>query len=99
VTTYRGDDYYNADGRALEWTSTSWPTLTGATITAVISGVCTLTGSVVSASKVRLELTDAQTTAIPEGDYAFQIYAALVTSGNIVTLVDAFWTSKDRVTV
>src|SRR5258705_12039848 len=36
ITIIQGDSYYNADGRALEWStdsSTTWPDLTGATIT------------------------------------------------------------------
>lgn len=98
VTTYRGDDYYSTDGRALEWSSASWPTLTGATITVVVSGVGTYTGAVVSASECKLELSSAQTSAIAEGDYSFQVYATLA-DGHVVTLVDATWTSRNRLTV
>ena len=101
VETIMGDDYSSTDARALDWTDTSasWPTLTDATIAVTIRGVSSYAGSVVTATgdskKVRLELTDVQTAAIPAGWYPFQVIATL-TSGNVVTLVEGNWLSKER---
>lgn len=102
VTTYMGDDYTNSDSRALDWTesTTSWPTLTGATISIIIDGIETYTGSVVtgtgSSKKVRLELSAAQTALIAEGVHDFQVIATLATSSRVVTLVEGKWISKRR---
>jgi hypothetical protein len=104
TTTYRGDDYNDTDGRRIDWTdaSVSWPTLTGATITIQIGGDVSFSGTVITATgankKVGIELTAAQTLTIPEGRIPFVVVATL-TSGRVVTLVDAYWTSVRRLIV
>ena len=100
VTIYQGDDYLNADGRALVWTNTSWPVLTGATITAKFRDttlaktlILTKTGAVVSATSCRVDLTRVDTALFPAaGSYRFQVTAALVTSTDAITLVDGICT-------
>jgi hypothetical protein len=89
VTLMQGDDYLAADGRALEWTSTGWPDLTGAAVTWQVG----LRGSetlypvtVVDAATVRVELTTAQTNALtPRVVRTYQLVATL-TNGSVVTL-------------
>lgn len=104
VETVMGDDYSNTDGRALDWTDSeaSWPTLTSATIAVAVLGAGSFAGSVVTATgtgkKVRLELTDVQTLTIPAGWHQFQVIATL-SGGNVVTLVEGNWLSKERLIV
>jgi hypothetical protein len=98
LTLVRGDDYYSADGAALEWTSTEWPDLTGATIRFSLQRRSTGTnaidrfeGSVVTptgTAKVRVELTAAQTDDLAPGKnlYIYDVEATL-DGGNIRTLV------------
>lgn len=101
VETVQGDDYSAVDARALDWTDTgsSWPVLTDATIAITIREVSSYAGSVITATgtskKIRLQLTDVQTEAIPEGWHPFQAIATL-TGGNVITLVEGDWLSKER---
>lgn len=84
-----GDSYKNAEGRALEWTSTGapWPTdLAGYTIT-LYAGPITKTGSVVVATgtrKVRVELLTTDTTIPARKDYRYKLVATK--TGEVVTL-------------
>lgn len=69
VELVQGDDYANADGRALSWSSTSWPDLTGATIAFNVGdGDLVVAGTVVSSGgatqTVRAEPTAAQTATL-----------------------------------
>jgi hypothetical protein len=95
VEIVKGDDYAAADGRALEWTSTTWPNLTGATITFRVlqqirdDVLLTKAGSVVTptgTAKVRVELTAAETGALSAGGHRFEVVATL-SSGRVATLV------------
>lgn len=85
-----GDGYYNADSRALSFTYTGKPSFTGGTPTLILTvGGTSLskTGTVVSSTQIRFDLTEAETamfTAPGKGIFATRI--ALVTSGNVVTL-------------
>lgn len=99
VTTVQGDDYDAADGRAIEWTVASTATLTGGTVAVIVEGVDTYTGSVVDETTIRLELTAAQTAAIPVGPHRYQvIHTQSVALGeDVTTLVDGTWTSARRV--
>lgn len=98
----RGDDYANADGRAIDFTSASWPTLTAATVSfqaKATPGAATLTKamSVVTATgtkKVRLELADTDTASLTPGAFAYDVVATL-TNGNKVTLVRGAMTLLD----
>lgn len=98
LTLVRGDDYYSADGAALEWTSTEWPDLTAATIrfslqrrSTGINAIDRFAGSVVTptgTAKVRVELPAAQTDDLEPGKnlYIYDVEATLA-GGNIRTLV------------
>lgn len=103
VLVYIGDDYSNTDSRALDWSSASWPNLTGATITLAAAGArttgadWTLTGSAptagVGSQTVRFQPTSAETALLREGSgHRFQIEATL-SSARVVTLVDATLTA------
>ena len=91
LTLNVGDDYKAADGRSIDITSSVWPSLTGATITFRArmgqTEVVTVTGSVLSATAARVELTAANTQAIGRGRGTYDIRAALATSTNEVTLM------------
>ena len=95
ITVVRGDDYNNTDSRALEWTSTGWPDLTGATVTFRLkhtSGVLTKAATVVTptgTARVRVELASADTAGIVANSmqpYRFDVEATL-SSGRKVTLL------------
>ena len=100
VTTVQGDDYKAEDGRAIEWVVSTPVDLTGGTVEVVLSGVATYTGSVVGTDTIRLELTAAQTAAIPVGPHRYQvIHTQTVALGeDVTTLVDGTWTSARRYT-
>jgi hypothetical protein len=94
VTLIQGDDYLDADDRALEWTNEegTWPDLTDAEIRLVAHRnriTVSVTGEVVvptgANQKVRVELTQADT-EIPSGDYGFSVQAVL-TDDHVVTLL------------
>lgn len=103
VGIVQGDDYLTVDGRQLEWTDTAnaWPVLSGATVTFALGQptpvfskaveIITATGS---NKKVRIQLTTANTTAIPVGTYEFTIRAVLA-NFSIVTLVRALLINED----
>lgn len=76
-----GDDYYNIDGRALEWSSDVWPDITGAAVTLRISTGATplsVAGTVVTAGigvaqSVRFELSDTNTSALNAGGHTWEV--------------------------
>lgn len=90
ITVIRGDDYKNADGRALSFTLSSAPSIVGATIALLVqTGVAATTsfsGVVTSATACYVELTSAQTLALNVGNMAYDLQATL-SDGSIVTLV------------
>jgi hypothetical protein len=105
ITIMRGDDYKNADGRALTWTSTDWTALDLSTATAIKFRTQKPYGTVfekdvtaVSDTLVRLELTSAETAEFETGSkkYDFDIQATLL-NGNTVTLVRAKMTVLEDV--
>lgn len=89
VQLVAGDDYLLVDGRQLEFTSGSWPNLTGATVNLTI-GAVTQAGTVVTpvgaGAKVRFELTAVETTKIRAGLHHVAVSAALA-DGHVVTLL------------
>ncbi len=104
VTIYIGDDYNNTDSRALDWSSAGWPNLTSATpitLTAyratTASADWSITGTAptagVGTQTVRFQPTNANTDDLRAGAFTFQIEATL-SSGRIVTLVEATLTAK-----
>lgn len=88
----RGDGYYTADSRSLSWTLSGHPSLSGATVVFIGLG---LTKAVsVSGSTVTLELTEAQTAAMPPGVHPFEIQATLSNS-HVVTLLRGRMTVRE----
>ncbi len=87
-----GDDYYAADGRALEWTSSGWPNLTGASVTfnpLVLSSpvaMTVVTAGVGISQVVRLELSKTQTEELAKMSN-YRVVATL-TNGHVVTLAE-----------
>ena len=105
IEIVRGDDYKAADGRALEWTSGSWPDLTDADVlftarTGDDVVAISKAGSVVTPSgagkRVRVELFQAETVLLTTDKHRFDILATL-SNGNTVTLVRAHMTVLDEV--
>lgn len=90
ITVIRGDDYLNADNRALTFSGDSWPTLTGGAVALIVdvSGTPTsYTGTITGAQSCYVELTDTQTTALnPKKTYDYDLQATL-SNGSVVTLV------------
>lgn len=91
LTIEQGDDYLDADGRAPQWTDTSstWPDLTGATITFKEAQGFTKAVTCINPGNanqiLQLELTKAETAALAAGRREFEIEAVLA-SGSVVTL-------------
>lgn len=83
-----GDDYYAVDGRSLDIPCAPCPDLTGATISFKARGasLVTVTGTVLSASSVRIELAAANVMAIGAEVAPYDISAVLL-NGHTVTLV------------
>jgi hypothetical protein len=93
IETIQGDDYAAADGRSFDWTLSGWPSVAGATVTVKISGISTsFAGSPVGTDVVRLELTAAQTTAIPVGERTFAVRCEFV-GGRKATVIRGTWSS------
>lgn len=93
----RGDDYSQADGRALKFTGgLGWPDLSGATAQFLATSTSVATTLLVAATieapsgtnkVVRLELSAAETAALePAANYRYKLTATL-TSGRVVTLM------------
>lgn len=93
LTLYVGDDYKSADGRSIDISSVSYPSLTGATVAMrarmrTDPNGLTFSGSVVNSTTARIELTSAQTLSIGNGRGTYDIRATLSTSSAVVTLVE-----------
>ncbi|MBL8130291.1 MAG: hypothetical protein JNL42_00410 [Anaerolineae bacterium] len=83
VTLYQGKDYADADGTALEWTSSSTLDLTGASVTFDAAGeqfAAAVTGSA-GAWTITVDLTAAETAALAVGVYPYEVVAELSPSG------------------
>lgn len=97
VSVLRGDDYFAADGRAIDWTDTDglWPDLTSATVTLGVTEFSKVFAlAIITASgadkKVRLELSKTDSAAMPRGPHSYSIKAAL-SDGNVATIVSGLW--------
>jgi len=84
-----GDDYYNADTRAITFDLTGFPTMVGATvvlrvdiITEVLSFACT----VADLDTIRLEFTSAQLATIGVGYWRYDLQATLANT-HVVTII------------
>lgn len=79
VTLYQGKDYADADGTALTWSSTSTLTLSTAAVTFDVNGeqfAADVTGSS-GAWTIKVDLTAAETAALPPGSIPFEVVAVL----------------------
>lgn len=85
ITIYQGDDYKLTDSAAFTFTSTGFPTLTGATVLLKFATL-ELTGTVTSATSVYFEMTKTQTAAIAATGYKFEVQATL-SNGSVRTIV------------
>ena len=74
---FRGDDYYLANGRAIAFTSTSFPTLTGATVLLKLSDGTNFTGTVTSATSVYFQISKAATLLLTSAQYGYEVEATL----------------------
>lgn len=96
ITLVRGDDYLNADGRALAW-SVSSPDLIGATVTLTIrtyAGVTVLDKAMtVSGTTVQVDLTAAETAALELGTpkYKYEIVADLAGETTATLATGTVW--------
>lgn len=98
ATVYQGDDYAAGDGRALEWSGTTWADLTAALsvtlyVRAPDGSLFSVEGSVVSAGgvtqTVRFELTDDDTAMLVAWPSSSELrIRAVLASGGKATLVD-----------
>lgn len=94
ISLVRGDDYANADGRALTFTGATWPTLTGGTVALKVYMAGTVTsyaGVITGAQACYVALTDVQTAAMAVGTFAYDLEATL-SGGNVITLVQGVLT-------
>jgi len=82
-----GDDYLLADGRALLFTVTGYPVLTGGAIAMRVrkATVISLPGVVTGAAACYVEVTKTQLATIGAGVYTYDLQATLV-GGSVVTL-------------
>ncbi len=92
-TILKGDDYYALDSRSIDWSATTWPDLTSATIRFSIQSdlsAFTTAGSVVtptgSTKTVRLELSAAQTALFPAAVMDFEVVATLSDTHHLTLL-------------
>lgn len=83
ITLFRGDDYFNADARALIFTSADFPVLTGLTVKLKVAGIDDITGAVTSATSVYFEIARATTATMGGGD--FEVEATLA-DGHVSTI-------------
>lgn len=96
-TIIKGDDYYAADAREVEWTSASWPSLTSATIyfkaMAGIFEYQTTTGTASGSGTqvVTVNIPTSFTSNLLAGEYQYDLEAVL-SNGHIVTLAQGTMT-------
>lgn len=99
VEIVRGDSYDADDNRELTWTSTSWPSLTGATVnltvrasddSVVLSATCSTSGTQTVVCELSSTVTGA--TTVRTGRHKYDVQAKLATSTNVVTLVRGAFT-------
>lgn len=94
ITLYVGDDYYDADGRALTYDFTSGPSLSGATVKFKVPASSTQITGTVSGVTVKFEVPKATTSLwIPDTRYTYEVEATLSNS-HVVTLVTGVLTAK-----
>lgn len=87
VLVIQGDAYYNIDsGRALDWSDDTWNVAETSTVVVVLHGVITFVAERLSATQIRLELSSAQTLALPVGNAVFSVQE-ITAEGNTLSRV------------
>ena len=87
VRIIQGDAYYNTDsGRALDWSDDTWNVAETSTVVVVLHGVITFVAERLSATQIRLELSSAQTLALPVGNAVFSVQE-ITAEGNTLSRV------------
>jgi hypothetical protein len=98
VTTYRGDDYKQHEGREIRWLIAT-PDLTPAIVTLHVGAldiVCTLVDGGLATQSVYAELTAVQTATLLEARGLYSVTAAMADT-DVRTLVVGEWKSEIRV--
>jgi hypothetical protein len=98
VTTYRGDDYKQHEGREIRWLIAT-PDLTPAIVTLHVGSldiVCTLVDGGLATQSVYAELTAIQTVTLLEARGLYSVTAAMA-DADVRTLVVGEWKSEIRV--
>lgn len=87
INVVEGDSYYHADGRALNFTFSGVPSLTGGSFSfKVASASLTVAATVTSATTLRVELSEANTLTLAPGKATFHVDGTL-SNGHHLTLV------------
>lgn len=86
ISVLKGDGYYNSEGRALLFT-VSGIDMTGGTVRLKVDDVLSVTGTVLTATTCRFELSETNTNSLTVGNHDYQVEATLL-NGHIVTPVD-----------
>ena len=95
VEVIRGDSYLNADSRSLDWTVATWALAATSAIIVIVQDVAVFTGSRVSATQARLELTSVQTLTLPEGTFDFSVQEVQA-GGERLTRLQGVWETTTR---
>lgn len=92
LTIVPADDYYAADGRSIDFTLTTGPSITGASVALAFrlagggTNILTCTGSVLSSASLRFEITTTQSGVLTQGTYDYQAQAILSGSSHVTTV-------------
>ena len=76
LNLFRGDDYFNADSRALSWSNSDWNLSGGGVSLKIGSGnttELTITGTISSATACRFDMTRTQSAALTNNTYTFEV--------------------------
>ena len=84
------DDYFAAEGRSIDLTSSQWPTLAGATVQFIVAGKETFSKNftIIDDTVLRLELSSAELAIIGAGRWSYEVKATLY-NGHVLTLLVA----------
>ena len=88
IEVFLADDYYGTEGRAVEWKSTSWPDLTGRTVTFTCNNVA-ITGTIAVSGVdqvIAFNLSNANIATFGAGTHSFQVTVVLQ-NGHHITLL------------
>lgn len=98
ITLIYGDDYLHADGRALTFSGTNWPTITGGTVALRVQSdnIVSITGTVVTSASCRVEITSAQVNSIGLGTWAYDLQITL-SNAHVITLQQGIMTVRTDV--